>query len=111
MADKPKARVVSMSEVAKSPGLRLDAGYYLKPKVIKDLDELKTLALGRDLECFIALNGGAKSSKTIRFYDSGAWTVFNAIDGTSVQCMDLADLQTKTNVIAALDKGALYREV
>lgn len=82
-----------------------------RPKPIKDLDELKVLALGRDLECFIVLNFGVKSSKTIRFYDSGAWNVVNAIDGTSVQCMDLADLQTKTNVIAALDKGALYREV
>lgn len=74
---------------------------------IQDLLELSALASAPEgLECFIALNGGFRSSKYIRF-ESGVFSVTNEIDD-SEQELTASELWSESNIGEALDKGALY---
>ena len=62
------------------------------------------------LECFIVLAGGLmKSSKQIWYYpEEDRYDVHNDIDDTDQDNLTLTQLTQKTNIIEALDKGALY---
>lgn len=76
---------------------------------INDLEELKQLSSKKICKCFIQLNFGLRSSKDIRFHqDTGLFTVFNHIDGTR-QSLKEEELADNTNIIKALDNGALFR--
>lgn len=79
---------------------------------IKSLDELKTLASNneRPLEVFIQLNFGARSSKRIDYNrNTDYWHIFNEIDDTE-QELHTEELAEKTNIIKALEGGALYQQ-
>lgn len=76
---------------------------------IKDLTELKELSSKKKCKCFIVLNFGVRSVKDIRYYPSkGIFKVFNEIDGTEQQLTE-NQLSTETNIIRALENGALWR--
>lgn len=78
-------------------------------KRIKNLEQLRELAKEVDgVECYIQLNFGLRSSKQIS-YNGGdeLWTVYNENDDSEQTCTD-ETLETDTNIIEALDKGALY---
>lgn len=100
---------------------------------IRDLDHLKELAGREDgVECFIMLNGGARSSKRIRYYPNGgmtawddamifddagetnyrdgleiAWHVDNEIDDSECDYTTDAALLRYSNIGRALDFNAL----
>lgn len=75
---------------------------------INNLDELKELASGDTIEVFISF-GYARSSKQISYdTDADLWYIYNEIDD-SEQTVKTKDLKTETNIIEALEKGALYR--
>lgn len=76
---------------------------------IESIDDLKRLA-SQDggLECFIALDGGLKSSKHIS-YDDGEFYIDNYIDG-SEQTLNESELAKETNIVEAIEKGALFAE-
>jgi len=78
--------------------------------VIKDIEQLKSLAKDNSLECYIALAGGiARSSKTITYdEEDDRWEIFNEID-SSFQRLKTKNLAAKTLIIEALEKGALYK--
>jgi len=80
-------------------------------KNIKDLPELKVLALGEEpVECFIALGCG-RSSKRISFNENGSketWWIANEIDDTEEYFSTDEDFLTQTNIGTALERGALY---
>jgi len=80
-----------------------------KPKYtqIKTIKQLKKFATD-GLDCFIALNGGARSSKHI-WLDGKQFEVINHIDDTE-QCLSEKELWTESNIGEALDKGALYKD-
>jgi len=69
------------------------------------------LEAGRRIECYIALQGGARSSKTIQLdcVRNGVpvYAVFNEIDD-SKQLLKESELWTLSNVGEALDRGVLY---
>lgn len=76
---------------------------------IKDLTELKELSSKKKCKCFIVLNFGVRSVKDIRYYPSkDIFKVFNEIDGTEQQLTE-NQLSTETNIIRALENGALWR--
>lgn len=76
---------------------------------INSLDELKTLCSNNPAECFILLNFGLRSSKDIEYDESSdAWNILNHIDDTE-QVVSTKELSEKTNIIEALEKGALYK--
>lgn len=75
---------------------------------VKDIEELKTLAVEGE-EFFIKLNYGARSSKNITYdKESDSWEIYNGIDDT-FQRLTTKQLKEQTNVIAALEKGALWQ--
>ena len=77
-------------------------------KQVKDIEELKTLAV-EGAEFFIKLNGGMRSSKNITYdKDNDTWEVYNGIDD-SLQTCTTAQLAEDTNIIKALDYGALWK--
>lgn len=74
---------------------------------INSIQELKDLASRNGgVECFIALNGGLKSSKHIS-YDEYEFWIDNYIDG-SFQRLTEDQLDKKTNIVRAINEGALY---
>lgn len=75
-------------------------------KQIQSLQELKDLSSGEGNDFCIALNFGLRSSKRLQ-YDDNQWYVYNEIDDTE-QVLDDNGLKTDTNIIEALDKGALF---
>ena len=80
-----------------------------KPVQIKTLEELRGLASKEEpVDCFIQLNFGARSSKSIHCYGSG-WSVYNEIDDTEQTCITDKELGNDTLIIEAIEKGALYR--
>lgn len=80
-----------------------------KPKKIKTLDELKELASEGSIEAFIQLSFGLRSSKNLQYEeDIDMWTIYNYIDDTE-QHLKTEELNEATNIIEALDKGALYQ--
>ncbi len=82
-------------------------------KSIKSIDELRgMLEECRQIECYIALQGGARSSKIIRL-DCACngvlvYEVFNEIDDTE-QRLKESELWTLSNIGEALDKGVLHQ--
>ena len=77
-------------------------------KKIEDLEELKNICSRESIDCFIQLNYGLRSSKNISYdRDADTWYIFNEIDDTE-QTVSTKDLKEQTNIIEALDKGALY---
>jgi len=48
--------------------------------IVKTLDHLKECAIVEQSDFWIRLNGGAKSSKDIKYYEDGSWGVFHYID-------------------------------
>lgn len=80
-------------------------------KQIKSLDQLKKLASEDLVDCHIRLNGGCISSKQIQFAegcdDGKDWSVFSSIDGEFEEFTE-AELGTETNIISAIEKGALF---
>lgn len=79
-----------------------------KPIKIKDLKELQELSTDKNLEVFINF-GFARSSKSVYYnYSTKKWEIINEIDG-SRQELTIEELKDNTNIIEALDKGALYK--
>jgi len=79
-----------------------------KPQKIKDLDQLKKLAVP-DAEFFIMLNFGLRSSKRIEYdEEKDSWWVYNDIDDSEMT-LATEELAKDTNIIEALEKGALYK--
>lgn len=80
-------------------------------RLIENIEQLK-LESGIDqqgfLNCFIALNGGARSSKQIR-YDKNdkIFHVLNEIDG-SFQSLSETELSSNSLIAEAIEKKALY---
>ena len=77
-------------------------------KLIKSITELKELCTELEtVDCFIMLNGGARSSKDIS-YSEGTFYVYNNIDDTE-QHLTEKELYTDSNIGEAIDKKALYK--
>lgn len=80
-------------------------------ELIKNLNDLKALISQKEpdgLECFIALRGGARSSKRIRYSSAlKLFEVYNEIDD-SFQELKAEELFTQSNVGLALEGDALY---
>ena len=78
-------------------------------KKIKDLEELKQLASEAIVPAFIHLNYGLRSAKDIKYdADKDIWHVFHYIDDTE-QKLTTQQLGEETNIIKALENGALYQ--
>lgn len=75
--------------------------------LVKDLENLKCLAEeGNDF--YIQLNFGLRSSKHIQYdKERDLWYILNLIDDTE-QALHTEELMKGTNLIEALQKGALY---
>jgi len=78
---------------------------------INSIEELKTMAsLDGGLDCFILLKSGVRSSKHISYdINPDEFWIDNFIDG-SFQKLEENELETKTNIIEAIKKGAFYTE-
>lgn len=77
-------------------------------KLIESVEQLKQLATDR-CECFIALNGGLRSSKTIDWDpDEKTFWVLNEIDDSEQELTE-DQLYTESNIGEAIDKHALYQ--
>ena len=81
-------------------------------KGIQSIEELRgMLEECERIECYIALQGGARSSKIIQLdcVRNGVpvYEVFNEIDDAD-QLLKEPELWTLSNIGEALDKGALY---
>ncbi len=76
---------------------------------IRNLDELKKLADGESVECFIQLNFGGMSSKII-WYDSkdDEWEIYHMIDDSEENFKSTDDMLDQTHIALALKRGALY---
>ena len=78
-------------------------------KRIETLDELKELASKKFVYAFIQLNFGLRSSKYIKYNKkTDKWKIFNVIDSTT-QVLLTEELGEKTNIIKALEAGALWQ--
>lgn len=77
------------------------------PERTDRLQHFLELAAEKEVECFIVLNGGLRSSKRITYEDQ-LWNVYNEIDDTEQE--GLTDLQLKqdTNIVEAIEQNALY---
>lgn len=80
---------------------------YIKIESIDQLNEL-TEDNPYGVECFVLLNGGLRSSKTIH-RDGEKYDVFNEIDETWQKRLTVHQLKEETNIIKALEVGALYK--
>ena len=78
---------------------------------INSLTELKKFAQAEEgVECFIALNGGFRSSKRIWYNPkTNLFDVFNEIDDSDQEDLHSSQLWNESNIGEALDKGALWR--
>ena len=74
---------------------------------IKTLKQLKQSATGGQLEIKLILNYGLFSRKWIE-YKNKKWTIENCIDGSKQKGLSDLRLAEETNIIKALEKGALY---
>ena len=82
-----------------------------KITTLADLQERANINLNPNgLECFILLGGGLiKSSKQIWYYpEEDRYDVHNDIDDTDLEEIYLDTLEQETNIIEALNKGALF---
>ena len=85
---------------------------YLMAEGIKSIVELRgMLKKCKRVECYIALQGGARSGKIIQLdcVRNGVpvYDIFNEIDDTE-QHLKEAELWTLSNIGEAIDKGALH---
>ena len=82
----------------------------MKYKKIESIEELKKMSCQSDLEVFILLSGGLRSSKCISYdYDSDSWLVFNEIDGAEDTYDSTEEFKKKYPLFPeAIDKGCLY---
>jgi len=82
-------------------------------KKITSIDDLKKEASkpnGDYSDFFIALNFGARSSKRIYFdTESNTFNVINEIDYSYQDDLTEEQLRNETNIIEAIEKGALYK--
>ena len=77
-------------------------------KRIESLDALKKLASKEGgVEVFIQLNIGRSSKKIDYNKDTDYWYIFNEIDDTE-QEFHTKDLVENTNIVEAINKGALF---
>lgn len=70
-------------------------------------DMLNNCGADKYIECFVALNGGCRSSKDISFNDDGGYYVFNYIDD-SHENIPHDELMQSFPIGEAISKGALY---
>ena len=77
-------------------------------KNIKDLDKLLETSENHSLECFVALNGGARSSKDV-YKENNIYYVYNYVDDTenSFTEEELFD-SSKTIIGDAITSGNFY---
>ena len=76
-------------------------------KIIKEISK-KT---GNGIDCFIALNGGLRSSKNI-YWNGKKYEILNEIDGTIQKLTEKQIMDSKfTNIGEALQKQALYQYI
>ncbi len=80
-----------------------------KPKPVTSIEHLKELSKNKTLECFIILNGGLRTSKSIDF-DPGcdSFDIYNYVDGTWQEELTEAELFTYSNVGETIKKQALF---
>lgn len=83
-------------------------------KQIVSLEELKREALYNDqqgyTDFFIMLGGGARSSKRIAYFpDKNTFDVHNEIDDSYEDDLSEEQLRNETNIIIAIERGALYK--
>lgn len=76
---------------------------------IKTLNQLKKMSSNQICECFISF-GVARSSKDIS-YDQGTWHVFNYIDDTEETFASDGELEILSNIVEAIQAGALFAEL
>jgi len=84
-----------------------------KDKRIKTIEQLKELAKrDSDLDCYILLNGGLRSSKCIRYYpDDNSFYVLNLIDDSEQELTETQILdKAYTNIGEAMEKGCLIKD-
>ena len=75
---------------------------------ITSLETLRELSEDNPLDIFLVLNGDVKSSKTITYYpNEEVYEIHNNIDDSDQVCSE-KDLNKETNIIIALERGALY---
>ena len=70
---------------------------------------LESLKEGSTADFFIRLNGGLRSSKTVRLYEDNTVTLYNDIDDTVEDFDSVDELCQQTNIGEAIEKKALYR--
>ena len=75
---------------------------------IKNIEHLKELSSEEWFEGFVALNGGARSSKTIQWNDEfQVFTVLNGIDGSTD---NFTEKELEDSIIGeAIKKKAFYK--
>lgn len=81
----------------------------MERKIINNLEELKSKASKKRLECFISLNGSLRSSKAIDYdKDTETFDIYNEIDDTWQEDLSEQQLKSDTNIVEAIYKKALY---
>ena len=73
----------------------------------EQLDELIHSSEDDVLDCFVMLNGGARSSKSITLAGKDFYEIFNGIDGT-VEAISYNKLMDSFPIGEAIKKGVLY---
>jgi hypothetical protein len=75
---------------------------------VKNIEQLKLACSDEKRDCFIQLNGGLRSSKSIQ-YDSQLelFDIYNFIDDTEQELTE-QELSTNSNIAQAIQKGAFY---
>jgi hypothetical protein len=78
---------------------------------IVDMEDLKRVAKETRCECFILLNGGLRSSKSVIWEPRyGRFWISNEIDGSTqwLTVKQMAPAAKLTNIGEAIEKGAFY---
>jgi len=77
--------------------------------IIESIEHLKKLASIGALDCYIKLNGGARSSKVIEYTPlDDSWYIVNEIDGSTWDYDSTFDfIDNESIIMEAIDKNAL----
>lgn len=80
--------------------------------IIRSVKQLKQLSSNASLECYIALNGGLRSSKIINYFeDKKHFSIQNLIDGSEQRLTEKQlDNPNLTNIGKAIKANALIIE-
>ena len=79
------------------------------PQLISSVAELKTLCNEEQIDCFIALNYGIRSTKTIEYVESlDVFRINNHIDDSLQVLKPGVQLERHTNIPEAIEKKAFY---